>query len=111
MNTKDKKSGIRFNPELYINFIYHSETNTVEVYKNGELITDGGGVTPEELMIILAGYVSKEKLNVILDPLVTKEELTLALRSYIKMMIMHQMMKLEYLKLILLMVLKFLMVY
>lgn len=71
---EDKKAGIRFNPELYINFIYHPETNTVEVYKNGVLITDGGGVTPEELMQILEGYVSKEELNVILDSLVTKTD-------------------------------------
>ena len=81
---EDKKAGIRFNPELYINFIYHPESNTVEVYKNGQLITDGGGVTPEELMQILEGYVSKEELNVILDSLVTKEELTIELGSYIK---------------------------
>lgn len=81
---KNKKAGVRFNPELYINFIYHPDTDTIEIYRNGELITDGGGVTPEELMQILEGYVSKEELNVILDELVTKEELTLELGSYIK---------------------------
>lgn len=81
---KNKKAGVRFNPELYINFIYHPDTDTIEIYRNGELITDGGGVTPEELMQILEGYVSKEELNVILDELVTKEELSLELDSYIK---------------------------
>lgn len=81
---KNKKAGVRFNPELYINFIYHPDTDTIEIYRNGELITDGGGVTPEELMQILEGYVTKEELNTILDSLVTKEELTLELGTYIQ---------------------------
>ena len=58
----EKRAGIRFNPDLYINFIYNTETETIEVYKNGELITSGGGVTPEELMQILEAYVTKEEL-------------------------------------------------
>ena len=57
-----KRAGIRFNPDLYINFIYNTETETIEVYKNGELISSGGGVTPEELMEILEAYVTKEEL-------------------------------------------------
>lgn len=62
MEDKRYMAGIRFNPELFINFIWNAETETIEVYKNGELITSGGGVTPEELMEILEAYVTKEEL-------------------------------------------------
>lgn len=49
MDNKKYMAGVRFNEDLYINFIWNQETETIEVYKNGELISSGGGVTPEEL--------------------------------------------------------------
>ena len=58
-----KKAGIRFNEELFINFEYDPETNTINCYRNGELIN--GGVTPEELYIILSDYCTKEELQAV----------------------------------------------
>lgn len=55
MNENDKNAGVLFEEDLFIYFKYHKDSNTVEVYKNGELITDGGGVTPEQLREILTG--------------------------------------------------------
>ena len=69
MDNKKYMAGVRFNEDLYINFIWNQETETIEVYKNGELISSGGGVTPEELQEILEGYVSKEEFNESILPL------------------------------------------
>lgn len=69
MDNKKYMAGVRFNEDLYINFIWNQETETIEIYKNGELISSGGGVTPEELQEILEGYVSKEEFNESILPL------------------------------------------
>lgn len=69
MENKKYMAGVRFNEDLYINFIWNQETETIEVYKNGELISSGGGVTPEDLQEILEGYVSKEEFNESILPL------------------------------------------
>ena len=85
MIDKKKKAGVRFNEELYINFIYKPDTETVDVYKNGILISSGGGggVTPEQLYEILQGYVSKPELTEALGGYVTSVDLTTALSDYI----------------------------
>lgn len=62
MNENEKDAGVNFEHDLFIYFKYYKDTNTVEVYKNGELISSGGGVTPEQLMEILEGYESKQEL-------------------------------------------------
>lgn len=62
MVDEKKRAGVRFSNDLHIYFIYNPETDSVEVYRNGELISSGGGVTPEELMQILEAYVTKEEL-------------------------------------------------
>lgn len=82
---KKKRAGVRFNEELYINFIYNPNTETVDVYKNGILISSGGGggVTPEQLYEILQGYVSKPELTDALGGYVTSVDLTTALSDYV----------------------------
>ena len=72
---KKKKAGIRFDNELYINFIYNPDNDTVEIYRNGELIHSGeGGVTPEELAEILKAYALKSEIPDVSN-LATKAEL------------------------------------
>lgn len=83
MKDKKRRAGIRFTNDIYINFIYDPESNTVEVYKNGELITSGQGVTLEELMQILEAYVTKEELETALDPYLTEMDLETALANYV----------------------------
>ena len=75
-----KKAGIRFNEDLYINFIYDEDSNTIECYRNGVLIN--GGITPEELMHILENYATKAELSAVeaeipdVTNLATKAELS-----------------------------------
>ena len=94
MDDIKKDAGVRFEPELYIYFIYNKEADTVEVWRNGELISSGssGGVTPEQLYEILHGYVSKPELaETLLDYLtdedledyVTSDQLILTLADYV----------------------------
>ena len=75
MNENDKNAGVLFEEDLFIYFKYHKDSNTVEVYKNGELISSGGGVTPEQLYEILQGYVSKPELVEALSSYLTQEDL------------------------------------
>ena len=84
MDNKNR-AGVRFNEDLYINFIYNPNTETVDVYKNGILISSGsgGGVTPEQLYEILQGYVSKPELTEALGGYVTSVDLTTALSDYV----------------------------
>ena len=93
--TNDKDAGVLFNEDLFIYFKYHPETDTVEVWRNGELISSGssGGVTPEQLYEILLGYVSKPELaealldyvtDEDLEDYVTDEQLISALASYVR---------------------------
>lgn len=75
--TNDKDAGVLFNEDLFIYFKYHPDTDTVEVWRNGELISSGsgGGVTPEQLYEILLGYVSKQELAQALLDYVTDDDL------------------------------------
>ena len=56
-----KKAGVRFDKDLHIEFDYNSDSDSVVVYKNGEILEDGS-VTPEELAVILENYVLKTEL-------------------------------------------------
>lgn len=73
MNENEKDAGVSFEHDLFIYFKYYKDTNTVEVYKNGELISSGGGVTPEQLMEILEAYETKQELNTTLANYVTND--------------------------------------
>lgn len=63
---RKKRAGVKFTNDLYINFEYDDENGTCTIYKNGVPITQGGGVTPEELAEILQAYVTSRDLNTIL---------------------------------------------
>lgn len=83
MKDNKKRAGIRFTNNIYINFIYDPDTNMVEVYKNGELVTSGDFVTLEDLMEILEAYVTKAELEIALSTYITNTDLDTALESYI----------------------------
>ena len=93
--TNDKDAGVLFNENLFIYFKYHPDKDTVEVWRNGELISsgEGGGVTPEQLYEILMGYVSKQELAQALlyyvtdddlEDYVTDEQLITTLADYVR---------------------------
>lgn len=57
----DKKAGVRFDENLHIEFIYNPESDSVVVYRNGEIISDSY-ITPEQLETILEDYVTLDDM-------------------------------------------------